>query len=401
MPIRARLLHTARRALARPGSAGLLLLALLGWPGAAAWAAPPGPAADWPARLQAALATLEAASPLQFGVYVRDLDSGVAAGHRADELWYLASTVKLPVALAVLRDVQHGAYDLDTRLTLRADDYVDGAGSTNRHPVGTSLTVRELLEQMMVWSDNTASDMLIGLTGLDQVNRLVQDTTQAAVPAGFRPITTLADVRREVYGQLTPAARSLSGRDFLLLRAQPGEAERLQVLARRLGVPAGEFRLPGLRPAYDAYYAGGLNSARLDAYGELLTRFARGEVLDDRRTRWLLALMERSRTGPQRVRAGLPKGVRFAHKTGTQRERTCDSGVITVPRLGRDQRIVLAACTRGEPSLAAAERALRGIGTALCRSGLLDQGTRHDTVCPDDLPALPLAPPRGAAGPRP
>lgn len=331
----------------------------------------------WVPRLQAELAEVAQRHPARIGVYVRDLDSGVSTSFHADKNWYLASTVKVPVAIAVLRGVERGDFGLDTPLTLRAADLVDGAGPTRRKPPGTPLTVRFLLEQMIVWSDNTASDMLIGLVGIQAVNALVQEL----VPGGFERITSLADVRRQAYGQLTPAAQHLSGADFLALKQQRSETERRLLLARLVNIPPGELKLPTLGDAYDAYYATGLNTGRLDAYGELLAQLVEGKALGPKGTAWLLGQMERVKTGPNRIKAGLPMRVRFAHKTGTQRARTCDAGVISVPRLGKDARVVVAACTSGELSVARSDRALRDVGAAICQSGLLTDGKPHDSLC--------------------
>ncbi|WP_235579186.1 serine hydrolase [Pseudorhodoferax sp. Leaf274] len=312
---------------------------------------------------------------------MRALSSGESLSFRADQSWYLASTVKVPVAIAVLRGIARGAYTLDTPVTLRADDYVDGAGSTNSHAVGTALPIRTLLEQMIIHSDNTASDMLIGLVGLEQVNAVVTEVA----PAGFGPITRLAEVRRATYGQLAPAAQRLAGRELLVLRQQRDDGARLQYLARIVQVPVSDFRLATLGEAYDAYYATGLNAGRLDAYGELLAQLADGRLLPPTQTRHLLGLMERVVTGPQRIRAGLPAGMRFAHKTGTQRGRFCDAGI--VQPAGGATRVLVVACTRGELSLVRAERALREVGAALCRSGVLTQGVPDAPSCAVRLPA--------------
>ncbi|MDO9438640.1 serine hydrolase [Hydrogenophaga sp.] len=311
------------------------------------------------------------------GVYVRDLESGASVSHRGDEQWYLASTVKVPVALAVLRAVERGDITLDTPLRVRASDYVDGAGSTNFKPVGSALSVRHLLEQMIVHSDNTASDMLIGLVGLRAVNALVQEL----VPTGIERITTLADVRRQAYGYLTPEAAHLTGHDFLLLKQQRNDAERLQALARLLRVPPASLQRASVGEAFEAYYASGLNSGRLDAYADILQQLVDGKVLNPAHTTYLLRVMERVQTGTARIKAGLPPAARFAHKTGTQRARTCDSGLITVPRLGRDKRVIVVACTRGELLVARSDRALKDVGTAICKSGLLTNGRSHDPLC--------------------
>ena len=343
------------------------------------WAqAPHAPAQPaWAERLQAELTLVAARHTAGVGVYVRDLDTGIAVSHRGDELWYLASSVKVPVAMAVLRAVEHGDFTLDTPLRVRASDYVDGAGATNSRAVGTPLSVRYLLEQMIIYSDNTASDMLIGLVGLHAVNALVEQL----VPLGIERITTLADVRRHAYGYLTPAAVHLTGHDFLVLKQQRNDAERVQALGRLLRVPTASFQVPSVADAFEAYYASGLNSGRLDAYAHLLEQLVDGKVLNAAHTSYLLRVMERVQTGAGRIKAGLPAPARFAHKTGTQRARTCDSGLVSVPRPGRDKRVIVVACTRGELLTARSDRALRDVGTAICKSGLLTDGRPHDPLC--------------------
>ncbi|MEJ7687220.1 MAG: serine hydrolase [Variovorax sp.] len=261
----------------------------------------------WSARLTAELSTIDAQHRGGVGVYVRDLSTGACASHRAEQQWYLASMVKVPVAMAVLRGVERGQYTLDTSLTLRAADYVDGAGRTNSHPVGAPLSIRFLLEQMIIYSDNTASDMLIELVGVAEVNALVA----SLVPEGIRRITSLGEVRRQIYGQLVPGTDRLVGADLLSLYRQRSDAERLQFLSLLVDTPVERFRLPTLNAAYNAYYAGELNSGRVDAYGELLSQLAEGKALTPKYTAYLLTLMERIATGAQRLKAGLPPHVRL------------------------------------------------------------------------------------------
>jgi len=350
-------------------------------------ARPAEPRAPWALRLEQELARIDRAGGARVGVVVRDLDSGQSASYASSQPWYLASTVKVPVAMAVLRAVERGDFSLDTPLTLRASDIVDGAGPTHRQRPGTPLTVRFLIEQMIVHSDNTASDMLIGLVGVRAVNELVQ----ALVPEGFAPITSLADVRRHTYAQLTPAALGLSGRDFLTLRDQPSDCARVLALSHLVGVPATQLSPVRLRSAYAAYYASGLNSAYLEAYADLLQALADGAAVDAGHTTWLLAVMERVQTGQQRIRAGLPDHIRFAHKTGTQRERSCDSGLLSVPRgSAPPQRVLVVACTRGEPSVTRSDRVLRQVGAALCNSGLITAGATRAVSCPVVPRPLPV-----------
>lgn len=348
---------------------------------------------------------------LELGVHVRDLQSGAAANWGGKRRWYLASMVKVPIAIAVLQAVDEGRVSLDTRLTVRADDYVDGAGRTNYAPVGKALSVRYLLEQMIIHSDNTASDMLIGLVGLAAVNALVQ----RQVPEGIEPITTLGEVRRQVYGRLTPKAEHLSGPSLLSIHRERGDAARTQRVAQITGVPSTQFNQRSLAKAWQAYYAEGLNSGRLDAYGDLLAQLTRGELLSARSTAHLRTLMERVVTGPRRLRAGLPPDVRLAHKTGTQRERTCDGGVVRVPAAVRGassgatpaREVLIVACVAGAAPRAQAERAIAQSAAAVCRAGLLHSGAPHASDCLSpptqtssaSVAAVPGAAAESAAGP--
>ncbi|OLU34206.1 serine hydrolase [Pseudomonas sp. PA15(2017)] len=336
-------------------------------------AAPAGPATaetarpDWQEPLLERLQATAARQDGELGVYVKDLHSNLAVTLQAERLWYMASGIKVPVAIAVLRGVERGDWQLDTRLPLAANDFVDGAGSTNQYGPGERLSVRFLLEQMIIYSDNTATDRLIRLVGLDAVNGLVREL----VPEGFEPITTLGDVRRHIYGEFHPGAAKLGGRDLLRLRQARQDGERLNRLAELLGVPRSALAPISLGNAYAAYYSSNLNAATLSAYGELLERLAEGQALGQAQTAYLLEVMGRVKTGSKRIIAGLPKNTHFAHKTGTQRARICDSGLIRTPERGAAEAVLVVACVEGELSLAKAERTLRQVGEALSASGVL------------------------------
>lgn len=332
----------------------------------------------WATNLQKSLIQADAAHDGELGVYIKDLHSGVTVTLRGDEAWYLASAIKVPVAIVLLRDIEQGRYSLESKVKLGEADYVDGAGQTNWHGPGTELTVRFLLEQMLTVSDNTASDLLIRLVGLERVNQLLQDL----VPDGFGPVTTLADVRRHVYSGFHRNAHNLSGRDFLALKKQNEEQQRIQLLAELLGVNAMDFAMPDINSVFDAYYATNLNGGQLTAYGALLEAMATGRALSPNMTAYLLEVMSDTRTGARRIKAALPEPVTFAHKTGTQYRRACDMGVVLnrtgtktgEPDLMRPRpRLVVAACSRNFNELSSAEAAMRAVGRAISESGIFDQ----------------------------
>ena len=356
----------------------LLTLIAVGFAGALGHAQTlPNPPVPWSQYLAAQLPVVAARNVSEIGVYVSELGGHASVSYRGDKSWYIASMVKVPVAISVLRGVESGAFTLDTTLRLRASDYVDGAGSTNGYPLATPLSLRYLMEQMIIYSDNTASDMLIDLVGAAEVNA----TVASLVPEGFGRITSLAEVRRQIYGQLTPAARHLGGADLIALQRVRNDSERLALLSQLVGVPVADFKRRSLDAAYKAYYASGVNSARLDAYAQLLTRLAQGTALGPESTDHLLGLMARTATGQHRLKAGLEPGTHFAHKTGTQRRQVCDAGLLRDAQPGAAAGAVVVACARGEMSLARSESALRDVGNAICRSGLLNHGVTNAPSC--------------------
>lgn len=336
----------------------------------------------WTMALERRLEAVDAVYAGDIGVYVRHLGRDESFSYRAEEPWYLASGIKVPVAIAVMRAVERGELSLDTRVTLLETDFVDGAGGTNAFRAGTRLRVSWLLEQMIVHSDNTASDVLIRTVGIDQVNLVAAELGHVD---GMH-ITTLADVRRLAYGQLHPSASGLRSQDlFALQRAGAGQA-RVRRLVQLLAITPTDLLRPDLDSAFEAYYATHANSASLVEFGRMLAALSDGRALGPEGTTYLLDVMARVQTGARRIRAGLPAGTRFEHKTGTQHRRACDLGIATVPALSPGQapaRVVIAACARGTAT-AASERALRDVGAAVTASGVFMEAPPRPTVSPPD-----------------
>ena len=300
------------------------------------------------------------------GVYVRHVESGDAWEHQADQAWYQASTVKVPVAVAVLQLVEEGDLSLDDTLTLQASDWVDGAGELLYHSPGTEYTLRELVVLSLTQSDSTATDMLIRLIGQDELNRRVGG---GMTSEGFYTITPILQVRYDAYGEIHPDVNELSNQDFVRLNQVPLGPERYDAFLDKLPNPSPEPELDGIFVAFERYYGRQLNSARLTAFGELLARLNSGDLLTSHHTEWLLETMSDIDTGAERIVAGLPGDVTFAHKTGTQVARACNVG-IAEPQTPRAT--VIVACAERYEALTEAEAAFRRVGEAVVDAGVLD-----------------------------
>ncbi|MFN8790764.1 MAG: serine hydrolase [Bdellovibrionales bacterium] len=125
--------------------------------------------------------------------------------------------------------------------------------------------------------------------------------------------------------------------------------------------------------AFEQYYAKGYNSASVTDYGLFLERVFRGTLLSaPSRTRFL-QLMLSCQTGPQRLKAGLPPDVLWAHKTGTQHRRVCDFGLLLDREVNPKRACVLLACVRGLSTPEEGEEVLRRIATLLTKFGLFSE----------------------------
>jgi len=115
-----------------------------------------------------------------FGVVVKDLKTGETFAINDGVAFTQASAIKVQVLVELYRQAAEGEIDLHEVLTLNGSDMVAGAGIL-RHLSGgkVAMTVRDLAVMMIVLSDNTATNILIDLVGMDKVNTTMEDLGMA------------------------------------------------------------------------------------------------------------------------------------------------------------------------------------------------------------------------------
>jgi len=319
----------------------------------------------WQTALEDEVTRLDVESEGTLGVYVQRLDDGSEFHHASDKKWYLASTTKVLVAIVALQHVDSGELSLEHRVTLKGSDHVDGGGTLRFRPPGTRISVRTLLEQMLTYSDSTAADLLIKLVGERELNRQLATFAEAG---SFGRITSLLQVRYDAYSMLHTRARELTNQDFIRLKSVPISG-RLQAFMNRLNLSRSDLGASSIEAAFERYYETGRNSGTLSGFGRVLAALWKGELLSSGGTALLLRFMERMRTGEHRIKAGLPTGLKFAQKTGTQSGRVCNVGIVreTAPEPPRrkPRGVVVAACVADFSRPAAAEAVLQKLGRAV------------------------------------
>src|SRR5215831_729701 len=109
--------------------------------------------------------------PGRAGIWVKHLTTGDSAGVRADEAFNSASVIKIPILALAFEMADHGTLSLADRVTITAEDRRGGSGIFRYHDPGLQPTMRDVLLQMVITSDNTATDLALGkVGGVDAVN---------------------------------------------------------------------------------------------------------------------------------------------------------------------------------------------------------------------------------------
>jgi beta-lactamase class A len=104
------------------------------------------------------------------GLVVKDLQTGWEYYYRKDRLFASASLSKLPIMAACFKAAEAGDIRLDQEVVLRSQDKLAGSGLLKDLPSGTPFTVERLVDLMISESDNTATNMLTSLMGIDRLN---------------------------------------------------------------------------------------------------------------------------------------------------------------------------------------------------------------------------------------
>lgn len=321
-------------------------------------------AAAWSDALRQQIEKIDRATPGQLGVYVKRLDNGEVMSYQAERPWYLGSSAKLPVAIALLQEVEQGRHSLAEQVTLQDADKVDGSGNVVWNKAGTRYRLDALLKRMLMESDNTAANMLIRTIGDDTLNRRARDLLGAK---GFERITDFTQVRYDVYAELHPDARKMTNMDLVRLAAAPMGPKRVDALARTIDLATTDLRVKSMDEAYQRYYARGLNSAPLTSYGGMLEKLVAGKLLSPAHQQRLFTDLKYATYDAYRLEAGLPRSERFIHKTGTQLHRACHMGVVN-PQDGGRAAIVVATCAEDLDEHGEAGKAFEQIGRALAQT---------------------------------
>lgn len=233
-------------------------------------------------ELQKQIAQIAAAAKGHVGVTALVLETGESVSLNPHDHFPMQSVYKLPIGMAVLKQVEAGKMTLDQKVSVAKSDFVRAGQYSpirDQHPAGAEMSVNELLARMLLESDGTASDVLLRLAGGPQV--------------------------------VQTYLKELKISDWIVLNTE-----------KEMGKD------------WQTQY---LNWASPDAAVALLRALQERRGLAESSQGLLLKLMTESTRGQKRLKGLLPAGTVVAHKTGTSGSRkgvtaaTNDIGLVALP----------------------------------------------------------------------
>jgi D-alanyl-D-alanine carboxypeptidase (penicillin-binding protein 5/6) len=137
-------------------------------------------------------------------VAVKHLKTGETFARQADEAMPTASLIKLAVMIEAYRQAEAGKIDLAAPITLKAEDKVQGSGILTSHfSPGTTISLRDAIRLMIVYSDNTATNLVLDKTSIPAVGQAMEKlgfpNTKIHAKV-FRGDTSIAPERSKKFG---------------------------------------------------------------------------------------------------------------------------------------------------------------------------------------------------------
>jgi len=111
-------------------------------------------------------------------VYYRDLNNGPWIGISQDENYTPASLLKVPLMIGLLKKAQTDKNLLKTKLTYSShldSNFVQNLGYKKNLKIGQAYTIMQLIELMIIESDNDAKEMLGQFIGFESISKTMEE----------------------------------------------------------------------------------------------------------------------------------------------------------------------------------------------------------------------------------
>lgn len=244
--------------------------------------------------IEAKFAKIEAVARGQLGAAIITPHSSHYS--RRDERFSLQSVMKMIVAMAALEEVDQGKWKRDMKFTFRRSDL-----SLSHQPIedrlgrraSITITLSECIELMVTESCSGSADFVLRkLGGTTVVNAFLKKNQIQGMSVDRQE----RDLQTNIVG--------------LTWRPEFVDARKLEAAIKQISAST-------LDAAYKRYQSDPRDTTTPQAMGLLLQKLVTGKLLTAASTKYMMGVMGRTSTGPDRLKAGVPSGWKLGHKTGT------------------------------------------------------------------------------------
>lgn len=274
--------------------------------------------------------------PATAGVYVKNLRTGEEAMVNADQSFSSASVIKIPIMIRAFQLADQHTLMLDERVEITRAELRDGTGVFQFLDMGLKPTVKDLITQMIITSDNTATDLMTTrVGGVERLNAWLA----ASGYSRTRMVNRGHEYRRKLLAVLKPEFANLTAEETTGLQYAAQDSplfdlytplftgERAQWVAF-VRDPANRKALIEARTRLTvqdhAYWLGDMTPRET---ARLLEGIERGTLASATASAMMKTILSRQQLGVRRIPHFLD--VPVAHKTGDGPNIANDVGMIS------------------------------------------------------------------------
>ena len=157
--------------------------------------------------------------PANTGLYLKHLKTGEEVAIRADTSFNSQSVIKVAIMVRAFQLAEQARINLDERIPLTREVQRDGSGILQFSDPGLAPTVRDLIQHMVITSDNTATDLLA--TKVGGVGALNEWLAQSGYK--MRKINRGWEYRRKLLARLDPRFAAITAEETTALQYAAGD----------------------------------------------------------------------------------------------------------------------------------------------------------------------------------
>ncbi|MFA9560560.1 serine hydrolase [Evansella sp. AB-rgal1] len=274
-------------------------------------------------------------APGKFGVAIKHVEKGEGLHINSEAKFELASVVKIPILVALYKEVAAGNIRIDERVQFEHHDMVPGSGVIKDLDLGLAMTIKDLATLMIIISDNTATDKLLSILGKEKVN-------EHMLALGFENLC----VHETIW-------------ELLALRVavdpEPFSQQKFDEITELLTIGVDESLVPSEDFASN-------NIARAQDLNLLLEKIVLSDGMEEETSKQILEILSRQQS-TRRLPNKLPRGTKTANKTGTIAGSINDSGIIYLP--DNKGTVLISVLSCGNPTVEAGEEVISTLASAV------------------------------------